>query len=58
MGKVIRGELKNLNADAAAKSITEEVSRAVPGAKLTPQVITAGGFTTMGFIFMPAEFEP
>lgn len=55
MGIVVRPPTK-FDVNAAARSITKEVARAVPGAKLTPKVITDGGFTTMGFIFKPEEF--
>lgn len=55
MGKVVRPDTK-IDVNAAARSITKEVAKSVPGVKLTPKVITDGGFTTMGFIFMPQEF--
>ena len=55
MGIIVRPDVK-FDVNAAARSITKEVARAVPGAKLTPKVITDCGFTTMGFIFRPEEF--
>ena len=55
MGIILRPPIK-FDAEAAAKSITKEVSGAVPGVRLTPKVIKDGGFTTMGFIFRPTEF--
>jgi hypothetical protein len=56
MGIILRPPVK-FDANAAAKSITKEVSRAVPGVTLTPKVVIEGGVTTMGFIFKPTEFE-
>jgi hypothetical protein len=49
------GTFKDVN--AAARSITREAQKAVPGVKLTSKVVVDGGFTTMGFIFRPVEFE-
>jgi hypothetical protein len=56
MGIILRPPIK-FDANAAAKSITKEVSRSVPGITLTPKVVVDGGITTMGFIFKPTEFE-
>ena len=56
MGKTVRPPI-NFDVNAAARSITKEVQKSVTGAKLTPKVIIDGGFTTMGFIFRPIEFE-
>lgn len=55
MGIIVRPDIK-YDASATARSITRDVMKAVPGVKLTPKVITDGGFTTMGFIFRPEEF--
>jgi hypothetical protein len=57
MGRVIMEELSKKQADTAAKEITAQVSRAVPGVKFEPKVLIGGGVTTMGFIFRPVEFE-
>ena len=54
MGKVMRPDTK-IDANAAARSITKEVAALTSGVKLTPKVITDGGFTTIGFIIMPQE---
>ena len=51
MGRMIRESLaKQIDTNAAAKSITRDMAGSLPGFKLTPKVITAGGITTMGFI--------
>jgi hypothetical protein len=51
MGRMIRESLaKQIDTNAAAKSITKDMASSMPGFKLTPKVITAGGITTMGFI--------
>jgi hypothetical protein len=51
MGRMIREALANqINTAAVARSITKDMSASMPGFKLTPKVITAGGITTMGFI--------
>ena len=51
MGRMIRESLANqIDANAAAKSITKAMGPSMPGFKLTPKVITTGGITTMGFI--------
>jgi hypothetical protein len=55
MGIIVRPDVK-FDVNATARSITRDVAKSVPGAKLTPKVITDGGFTTMGFIFRPEEF--
>jgi len=55
MGIIIRPPIK-YDVNATARAITKEVAKSVPGAKLTPKVITDGGFTTMGFIFIPEKF--
>jgi hypothetical protein len=58
MGRMVPKELAGkINVNAVAKDVTKQVSRAVPGIKLTPTVIVDGGITTMGFIFRPAEFD-
>lgn len=56
MGIILRPPTK-VDANALAKDITKQVSRSVPGIKLTPKVVIDGGITTMGFIFKPVEFE-
>ena len=55
MGIIVRPDVK-FDVNATARSITRDVAKSVPGVKLTPKVITDGGFTTMGFIFKPEEF--
>ena len=51
MGRMIREALaKQIDANAVARSITKDMAPSMPGFKLTPKVITAGGITTMGFI--------
>jgi hypothetical protein len=51
MGRMIRESLaKQIDTNAVARSITKDMSSSMPGFKLTPKVITAGGITTMGFI--------
>jgi len=51
MGRMIREALANqINTAAVARSITRDMGPSMPGFKLTPKVITAGGITTMGFI--------
>jgi hypothetical protein len=51
MGRMIREALaKQIDTNAAARSITRDMSGSMPGFKLTPKVITGGGITTMGFI--------
>ncbi|PYS23611.1 MAG: hypothetical protein DMF72_08655 [Acidobacteria bacterium] len=57
MGRMIAEELAKREANAAAKQITAQVAKAVPGVKFEPKVVIGGGITTMGFIFRPAEFE-
>ena len=56
MGIIVKPPTK-FDVNLAARSITKEVQKSVAGAKLTPKVIVDGGFTTMGFIFRPVEFE-
>lgn len=56
MGIIVKpGTFDNVN--TAARSITKEVQKTLPGVKLTPKVVIDGGITTMGFIFRPVEFE-
>ena len=56
MGIIVKpGTFGDVN--ATARSITKEAQKAVPGVKLSPKVVIDGGFTTMGFIFRPVEFE-
>lgn len=51
IGRMIRESLaKQIDTNAAAKSITKEMGASMPGFKLTPKVFSAGGITTMGFI--------
>lgn len=51
MGRMIRESLANqINTAAVARSITKDMSASMPGFKLTPKVIIAGGICTMGFI--------
>jgi hypothetical protein len=51
MGRMIRETLANqINTAAVARSITKDMSASMPGFKLTPKVIIAGGICTMGFI--------
>jgi len=51
MGRMIRESLaKQINTAAVARSITKDMSASMPGFKLTPKVIIAGGICTMGFI--------
>jgi hypothetical protein len=56
MGIIVRPGSK-FDVNVAARNVTKEVARAVPGVKLTPKVIIDGGITTMGFIFRPVEFD-
>jgi hypothetical protein len=57
MGRMIAEELEKRAANTAAKEITAQVAKAVPGVKFEPKVVIGGGITTMGFIFRPIEFE-
>ena len=51
MGRMIRESLaKQIDVNAAARSITRDMGASMPGFKLTPKVFSAGGITTMGFI--------
>jgi hypothetical protein len=57
MGRILEEALAKSEANAAAKQITAQVAKAVPGAKLQPKVVIGGGITTIGFILRAAEFE-
>ena len=58
VGRMVRKDLASkIDVNAVARDVTRQVSRAVPGIKLTPKVIIDGGITTMGFIFRPVEFD-
>jgi hypothetical protein len=52
-GGIIMGRMipptKGFDANAAARAITREVQKSLPGVKLTPKVFDG----TMGFIFRP-----
>jgi hypothetical protein len=51
MGRMIRESLaKQIDANAVARSITKDMAASMPGFRLTPKVIIAGGICTMGFI--------
>lgn len=53
MGKVApKEQFARIDANAVAREITKQV-QTVTDVKLTPKVVTDGGFTTMGFIFRP-----